>query len=511
MKKFIEKILIWTQKHIPQIASIITNILLKNFGGAGIKEIVNDFSQLFSVEMHQAAGPYVIDPIIIQEGKVSKKCLSKLVSIQKESFLMPAIIIILKDNDFKRAKELLSSCPHGTNVKFIKNSGKSVNYKIINTGAENIEDFIDAFSSQCFSTCAETQRDILMNNEWAENNIIKKYTPLMFQIRSNLLFDRKDVVRKDIENLINSLQLEISYNSNDTQINLFLLCILKIFRVYSHDNGGKDIIDAIEISNQIGNELLKAYVWKYAGFINNINTQTKIDLLSKAERIFNNNNIKDQAVYCHNNIILNQFYTDKVNSWEFKELLQSAGFDVPGLVGMSYLYNNAGVSLLYTGQPEEAITYFERGLPYARERAVQKFGLETNILIAKDYLSKKIDETEIRVLLKRIFDSLGTEEVPFLTSNYVINIISIASKSNVSLSNDLLKQYPIESLFLKSLNPSLFGFSSLHHQICILKERYPKLELNTICQNPIKDLSTNKRTTFLKNNICNPTIYNTWL
>ncbi len=44
--------------------------------------------------MHQAAGPYVIDPIIIQEGKVSKKkpfCVSHKI---KESFLMPAIIII---------------------------------------------------------------------------------------------------------------------------------------------------------------------------------------------------------------------------------------------------------------------------------------------------------------------------------------------------------------------------------------------------------------------------------
>lgn len=77
IKKAIEKILTWTQKHIPQIASIITNILLKNFNYAGIKEIVTDFSQLFSVEIHQAAGPYVIDPIIIQEGKVSKKvCLN---------------------------------------------------------------------------------------------------------------------------------------------------------------------------------------------------------------------------------------------------------------------------------------------------------------------------------------------------------------------------------------------------------------------------------------------------
>ncbi len=38
-----------------------------------------------------------------------------------------------------------------------------------------------------------------------ENSLIKKYAPLMFKIRSNLLFDRKDIVRKDINDLINSL------------------------------------------------------------------------------------------------------------------------------------------------------------------------------------------------------------------------------------------------------------------------------------------------------------------
>lgn len=509
--KFIKKILDWTQKHIPHIAIILAKALSEDFDYVEIAQIIADFSQLFSVEMHQAAGPYVIDPIIIQEGKISKKALSKLVSLQKESFIMPAIIIILQDNDFDRAKELLSKCPHDTNVKFIKNNGKSINYKIINTGADNINDFFDAFSSQCFSTCAKTHRSILFNNEWSNNNIIKEYTPLMFKIRSNLLFDRKDIVRQDINNLLNSLAQKPHDNEKDYKIILFLECILKIFRVYCNDYGGKDINDSMKISNILDNELLNAYVWKYAGYISNIKPIDKINLLSKAEKIFDNNNIKDQAVYCRNNILVNQFYTDKVNAWEFKELQKTAGYAIPGLVGMSYLYNNAGVSLLYTGEPEEAITYFERGLPYTRERPVQKFGLETNMLIAKDYLCKQIDETEIRILIKKIFDSLGTDEVPFLTSNYVANILSIATKSSVSLANDLLRQYPINFLFSKSLNQNMFGFNSLYHQISLLKNKYSNLKLDLPYNISTKALSDNKRTSFLNNNMCNPAIYNTWL
>ena len=86
-------------------------------------------------------------------------------------------------------------------------------------------------------------------------------------------------------------------------------------------------------------------------------------------------------------------------------------------------------------------------------------------------MSKKIDENEIRVLTKRLIDSLGTEEVPFLTSNYIANILSIATKSSVSFANDLISQYPIDLLFSKSLNPSMFGCTSLYHQILMFEKK----------------------------------------
>ena len=56
--------------------------------------------------------------------------------------------------------------------------------------------------------------------------------------------------------------------------------------MYCNDFGGSDITDSMEISNDIGNTLLSAYVWKYSGFINSITIDKKIDLLSQAEKIF---------------------------------------------------------------------------------------------------------------------------------------------------------------------------------------------------------------------------------
>lgn len=182
LRNNINKVLYWTQKHIPNIAEIIKMCFFSK-KSVGIMEIITELSKLFSVQEHQAAGPEVIDPIIIQEGEISAKSLAQLVTLHKSSILRPAIIILLKDNDFDRAKKILSGCPHGINVKMIRNSGKAEIYKIINNGVENIDDFIDAFSNQCFSTCSHTPRKLLLNEEWAENSIIKLYSPSIFKIR----------------------------------------------------------------------------------------------------------------------------------------------------------------------------------------------------------------------------------------------------------------------------------------------------------------------------------------
>ena len=59
----------------------------------------------------------------------------------------------------------------GLNVKLIRNSGETEIFKIINTGALDVSGFLDAFSRHCFSTCSQTKRSVLINNEWSNNSI----------------------------------------------------------------------------------------------------------------------------------------------------------------------------------------------------------------------------------------------------------------------------------------------------------------------------------------------------
>ena len=114
-KQFYKKIVDKIQGSVTHVADSISSIITGNYV-TSIAEIITALCKLFTVTEHQAAGPHVVDPIIIQEGAVTKRSLNKIINIHKDSVLRPAIIILLKDNDFERAKELLSDCPNGSAI-----------------------------------------------------------------------------------------------------------------------------------------------------------------------------------------------------------------------------------------------------------------------------------------------------------------------------------------------------------------------------------------------------------
>ena len=52
----------------------------------------------------------------------------------------------------------------------------------------------------------------------------------------------------------------------------------------------------------------------------------------------------DNAVYCKNNMLVRQFDDGAIRAKEFSEMLGEAIGGVPGLVGMSHIYNNTGLA-----------------------------------------------------------------------------------------------------------------------------------------------------------------------
>lgn len=513
-QKRIYKIYSWIEKRIPSIADMI-NIGFNGFSPAGLIETVAALNKLFGSQVHQAAGPEVIDPIIIQEGKIIKKYITKLINLHKDSFLAPTIIVLLKDNNFERAKELLCECPNGTRVKFIRNNGQSEIYKIVNVGAENINSFINSFAEQCFSTCSKTKHDILLNKEWAENSIIKLYAPRLLKYRANLLCDEKKEIKSYLDECIVQLEEHNVLSEREKFLKNNFLCIAKLYRVFCNDSGKKDMCDAYNIAKELDNQLLLAYVFKYAYFFENKSFNEQNQMLEQAYDIFMQNNMADNAIYCKNNMLIRQFDNGNIYAKQFSEMLGEAISDVPGLVGMSHIYNNTGIAYMMSAKPDYALELFDKGLEYANstDRQVQYFAMKCNKLITRSYYGEHIEFSEIKYIFTQILDGMvRNDQLPFISARYVMNLLVIAIKENKDWGKELLQQYDIISLFNKGLASNTLGNGQLLKQLNYVEQKLPEYDIKSRCHLPTKVIEvTGRRKEFIEETGLNPFYFFTWL
>lgn len=438
-----------------------------------------------------------------------------MVSLNKDSILRPTIILLLKDNNFKRAMELLSECPDGINIKMIRNSGKEEKCKVVNCGADNIVSFIDSFAKQCYSTCSNTPCNLLLNSEWNENFIVKKYAPMVFKFRSNLLFDQKEEIADQLSTFTNEIINLHSENSDDEQIIRSFECVLRLFRVFCNDFGGNDILEAQKIATKLNHELLLAQVYRYAEFLPNCSMQDRIALYDKGYSIFKRNTMEDNAIYCKNNMLIEQFYTNNIHAEEFREMQIEAVNNVPGMVALSHIYNNVGVAYLYCGQAETAIDFFIRGLEYARnnDRIVQNLAIESNKMLAENYSFTTIDDNKIRLLMRRIFDGMGMTKLSFLAADYVLNVLTVALKQNRHLGKELIATYPIQKLINKSFRTSFMNAGERYLQVQYLCTHFnEECSSFTECKFPDRlNVSSGKRAEFIINYGLNPFDFEIWL
>lgn len=509
IKKNITKILKWIQKNLPDIVQITEDIFTRP--SLSLVEFITSLSKVFSVEEHQAAGPDVLDPIIIQEGQILQKYVNQLIALHKKSVLRPAIIVILKDNDFERAKSLLSGCPHGCFLKLIRNSGESEIFKVINKGCTDVESFLEAFTAQCFSTCSRTRHDVLLNKEWAGNSIIKTYGPTLLKIRTNLLNDEKEEISKVLDDISIALAAEKPEGKNEAAVARSLECIAKLNQVYCYDRGGQNLSEALKLAKSVDNELLTAHVYRFARLMD-ISRDTASDLLQQAQEIFHKHRVEDHALYCWNNRLISQFYTDKVDWREFRSMQNEAAYNVPGLVGMSHLINNTGVAYLVNGDPDMAMECFKNGLQRAQNdnRLVQKIAIRINILITKSYSYQRIDENEFRQALNLIIDGMK-KRLPFISARYAMNVIAVAFRQNPALGKTLLAEYPIVKMVNSGLVNNKMGSGQLVLQIATLSKKYPEFNLSGYRIPPYIDTVTGVRRDFIDRYSLNPFFFSTWL
>lgn len=511
IKKRISNILKVICRNVPNIADLIKTCF--SLGSPlEIVDIISLLSKLFSTNEHQAAGIDVIDPIIIQEGEILQKYINQMIALHQSSILKPIIIIILKDNNFERAKQILSKCPHNTNIKMIQNSGGCEIFKVINCGADNTVDFLEAFSTQCFSTCSNTKRNILYNEEWSEDSPIRLYAPTILQLRSRLLFRDKTLVKDELNQFIETI-IDKRNEHDDIKLLLSFECILKLFRVFCNDGGENDIEDAYGIAKSLNNEILLAHVYRNAYFLKGYSFDEKIKMMDDAYFIFKKHGMEDHAIYCMNNKLVRQFDTETISVYDFLDLQSEAISNVPGLVGMSHILNNVGAALLTNGYPDKSIEYFNKGLDYAQrpERCIQKVALLSNKAIANSYCYNIIDEIEAEMILKLIFDNKEMLNVPFLSARYALNTIAIAFNKNKELGHFLLSKYPVSKLIQDSLNNHWLGSGQLLLQMSMLQQKHGKISEFESIESKSKVLEAKGiRKEFIIKSTYNPCSFSTW-
>ncbi len=502
----------WINKNIPNVASIMEYLLGKPLT---IGETIIMLSKIFSVEEHVAVGPEIIDPIIIEEENVSIRNMENIISMNKGSCLQPTIIIILKDNDFDRAKNMLKGCPNNTIVKLIKNSGESCVYRIANSGANNVNGFLDAFSRQCFSTCSNTKSEILLSSDYNDNMVINKLLTSLLKVRSCFIEDRKD---EDVKKIINNINIEIlklktaNLSLSDKKLLYSFDCMNKLFEIYCFDNG-QNLLQAETLADELGSDILRAHTYRFSHY-KNISLEEKQQNYTMAEKLFRKYQIADHAAYCKNNNLVLSFYKEFVNTKNFEDLLTYTKNETPGLVGMSIIASNAGTAHLYNLNYTKAIDIYDQNIHYASFQISQKYGMLCNKKIAEHLSGKHIDDNETNGLVRDILFSFGTTKIPFIAANLLMNLISISlqQKKDTALAKEILNIEQVQEIFKMALKNNQLGSGSLCYQIAVLNQKYSNFFSSFDFDIPAtKSELTGIRKRFIEQYGLNPTIHNAWL
>ena len=200
-----------------------------------------------------------------------------------------------------------------------------------------------------------------------------------------------------------------------------------------------------------------------------------------------------------------------MNTRNFTELQQQAICEVPGMVGMSIILNNAGVASLYKKDFSEAIILFKKGLDYSKERIVQKIGLQSNLLITKACAYEKIEEKELKIICDIVLANFSKDYLPFIAANYIMNIFVIALEQHYEFGKSILRNRKICSILSGALANNVLGSGSLTQQIIKIQSRFPEIDFSMFSMpNHISQLS-GVRAEFIMERGYNPIIFNAWL
>ena len=510
LKEFFHKTLTLIRKKQTNVGELIKTIGKSNNVERNI--LLEVLSLLSQIIPSIAVNIEIMDPIIIELNKETLKTVGKLVNNFYNSPVRPIIILLLDVNTNSTIiSDTLKELPINLRVAIHKDSGETEVVTVIdNSGANNIADFMEAYSSQCFNTCCHTDQSILIKN-MNDETTIDVVSALLIKCHSHLLIDNKKAAINDIlaiRDLLNKLKLP-------NYLAQLFNCICSLYAVYATDTGGKNMQQAMELSENINNPLISAFVNRYAHFIPNTTYEEKAIILENASKTFEKKGIIDHKLYCRNNMLTYSFYRDSFDITQFNELIGEATNNAPGLSGMSILYTNVGTAELYNRNPVEALAKYKAGLDYAtsNNRPAQRIGLLGNIAITEALLDIDKNDNYYINTINDIINMPNTLTMPFIQANGIMNVLASAFYRNrhyvakaILLNTDAMK------VINKALGDGLLGTGSLVEQIKVLTNLYGDIFDYASIRLPQKSSQLSGiRHNYIKEHGFNPAIGNAWL
>lgn len=447
-------------------------------------------------------------------SKVKENSIISFIEKNQKEFVSPTRIILLMDsNDTDEIKKWLNKCPDSTKLFFINNYNEDdcIKSVVSSVGSENALEFFEFFGKQGFGTCASTPKEILTPDR---DLLLENNAKLLFKFKSNLIDDKKNEIKTDINDSINELS-RINQTSQRNLVTMNLECIARSFRMLCYDSGVKDIKECLELAKEINIEIISANALKFSHFIPT-DRRSKQQLLMKAAYIFEKNELIDQKIYCINNSLLHEFSLNDHSgiSNEFKSIVKEANSDKCTIAGYPHLLNNFAVSYLFEGNYDKATEIFQDALDYIEPfgKTLQYFAVKSNMFISNFMQNELINEEDLLSFVDSIIKTFGLHKVNYLISHYVLNVLAVCIKTNLFLYKQIINQYPeIYELFSLGLQNNM-GTGSMIYQMQVLSVKHPDFDLLEKIQKPYKLTEfIGERKNFTDITGFNPFIFNIWL
>jgi tetratricopeptide (TPR) repeat protein len=225
----------------------------------------------------------------------------------------------------------------------------------------------------------------------------------------------------------------------------YTLAFVNLWLLYCTERDPGLLKQAHGISESLKDSMLEAHVLRLSSMFKKDATNYRAQL-DRAASIFTENESPDYAMFCLNNKLVANFYTNDNTVDDYHLIIEGILPLIPTIRGAEIIYNNAGIAHLIDNRLESAIDLFQKGLALNSQIPVVRLGLLINKAIAH-FLSGDDVGNDVRVALN--FASRRVDQnYEYQLANAIFNSIAMVDRGS-DVWSELIEKAKALNLFQK--------------------------------------------------------------